>query len=123
MREIGGGSCKEVYLARIIDKFVVVKSSKGRKKQFAKEVRILCGLQFKHIFGVEDYSLSTRAAMILQECEYYFKPLRIDGDRITSLNEYLEFLRDGTVMYQCLPINVISLLHAIALSIQIRHYN
>ena len=79
MRKIGGGIFKEVYSARIIDKFVVVKSLKGRKKQFAKEVRSLCGLQFKHIFGVGDYSLSTRAAMILQEYEYfYFKPLRID---------------------------------------------
>ena len=81
----------------------MVKKLRRQKKQkerdlFAKEVRILSGLQCKHIVGIEGYC-SNPVAVILEYVYFDFKPLGIDGDRITSLNEYLDFLCNGEVVY------------------------
>ena len=64
-----------------------------------KEVRILSGLRCKHIVGVEGYC-SNPVAAILEYVYFDFKPLGIGGDRISSLNEYLDFLCTGEVVYQ-----------------------
>ena len=88
---------------RINDKLVVVKKLRRQKKQkerdlFAKEVRILSGLQCKHIVGIEGYC-SSPVAVILEYVYFDFKTLGIDGDHITSLNAYLDFLCNGEVVY------------------------
>ena len=102
--KLGEGSFGEVYSAKINDKRVVVKKLRRQKKQrerdlFVKEVRILSGLRCKHIVGVEGYC-SNPVAAILEYVYFDFKPLGIDGDRISSLNEYLDFLCTGEVVYQ-----------------------
>ena len=49
--------------------------------------------------GVEGYC-SNPVAAILEYVYFDFKPLGIDGDRISSLNEYLDFICTGEVVYQ-----------------------
>ena len=100
--KLGEGSFGEVYSARVQN--IMVKKLRRKKKQkeadlFAKEVQILSGLQCRHIAGVEGYC-SNSVAVILEYAYFDFKPLGIDGDRITSLNEYLDFLCNGEVVSQ-----------------------
>ena len=82
----------------------LLKNYEGRKKKkerdmFAKEVRILSGLRCKHIVSVECYCQNP-VALIPEYVYFDFKPLHIDGDRVSSLTEYLEFICIGKLVYQ-----------------------
>ena len=102
--KLGEGSFGEVFLAKIKDELVVVKKLQRQKRKkerdmFAKEVRILSGLRCKHIVSVEGYCPNP-VALVLEYIYFDFKPLGIDGDHVSSLKEYFEFLSNGKLVYQ-----------------------
>lgn len=101
---LGEGSFGDVYSAKFKGKSVVIKKLKWQKKQrdrllFAKEVRILSELQSKYIVKVEGFC-SNPIAVMLEYVYFDFQPLGINGDRVTSLTEYIDFVCSGDFVHQ-----------------------
>ena len=94
-RKLGEGSFGDIFSGQFNDRTVVVKRMKRQQNQrekdmFVKEVCILKDLKCKNIVQVEGFCSSPLAVM-LEYVYFDFKPLGIQGDRVTSLIEFLDF--------------------------------
>ena len=72
---------------------------------FVKEVCILKDLKCKNIVQVEGFCSSPLAVM-LEYVYFDFKPLGIQGDRVTSLTEFLDFACSGNFVQDLSSLHV-----------------
>lgn len=109
-RRLGEGSFGDVFSGEFNGRTVVVKKMKRQQKQrekdmFVKEVCILKDLKCKNIVRVEGFCPNPVAVM-LEYVYFDFQPLGIQGDRVTSLTEFLEFICTGNFVEELSSLQV-----------------